>query len=88
MKQQVSTQPVAEPPKPRNGFALTGLIFGIAAFFLFSIGIIPILAVTFSAIGLARVKDRAGSGRAQAWTGLALGIVYTLVYLYHSGHLG
>ena len=33
--------------KPRNGFALTGFILGIASVLLASIGIIPILAIIF-----------------------------------------
>lgn len=44
--------------KPRNGFALTGFILGIASVLLASIGIIPILAIIFSGIGLGKVKDR------------------------------
>jgi len=82
------TEQEVKAPKPRNGFALTGLILGIASVLL-SIGIIPILAIVFSGIGLSKVKDRSGKGKVQAWIGLILGILYTLVYmLYHYGHLG
>jgi len=77
----------AEKPKPRNGFALTGLILGIASVLLASIGIIPILAIVFSGIGLAKVKVRSGKGKVQAWIGLILGILFTLVYMYQYGHL-
>lgn len=73
--------------KPRNGFALTGLILGIASVLLASIGIIPILAIVFSGIGLAKVKARSGKGKVQAWIGLILGILYTLVYMHQHGHL-
>jgi len=82
------TEQEVEAPKPRNGFALTGLILGIASVLLSSIGIIPILAIVFSGIGLAKVKDRSGKGKVQAWIGLILGILYTLVYMYQYGHLG
>ena len=81
------TEQGTEKPKTRNGFALTGLILGIASVLLASIGIIPILAIVFSGIGLAKVKDRSGKGKVQAWIGLILGILYTFVYMHQYGHL-
>ncbi len=71
----------------RNPFAIAGLALGVVSFFLFSIGLIPILAIVFSSIGLAKSGNYQGAGRVQAWIGLVLGIVYTVVYLYHYGHL-
>ena len=50
--------------------------------------VIPILAIIFSGIGLAKVKDRGGRGKVQAWVGLILGVLYTLVNMYLYGHLG
>lgn len=73
--------------KPRNGFALTGFILGIASVLLASIGIIPILAIIFSGIGLGKVKDRSDKGKVQAWISLILGILYMLVYMYQYGHI-
>ncbi|MBS4008486.1 MAG: DUF4190 domain-containing protein [Clostridium sp.] len=83
-----SSEPPAEVALPRNGFALTGLVLGIASIFLSFVGIIPILAIIFSGIGLAKVKDRGGRGKVQAWVGLILGVLYTLVNMYLYGHLG
>ena len=71
----------------RNSLALAGLILGVVAVFLSFIGIIPILAVVFSGAGLTRAKHRAGRGKTQAWIGLILGILYTLVYMHEYGHL-
>ena len=88
MTEETETRQTREAEKPRNAFALTGLILGIASVFLSFIGIIPILAIIFSGIGLAKVRDRAGKGKVQAWIGLILGILYTLVYMYQYGHLG
>jgi len=70
-----------------NGFAMTGLGLGIASVFLSFIGIIPILAIIFSGIGLAKSHERGGVGQVQAWIGLILGIVFTLVYLNMYGHI-
>jgi hypothetical protein len=80
--------PSAVQSRRSNAAATTGMYLGLASILLSFIGIIPILAVVFGAIGLAKAKDRGGSGRAQAWIGLVLGIVYTFVYLYQYGHLG
>ena len=71
----------------RNGFAITGLSLAIASVFLFEIVMIPILAVGFSGIGLAKVGACGGMGKVQAWFGLVLGILYTLVYMHRYGHL-
>ncbi len=84
----MDTQNAGQVATRANGFALTGLILGVVAVFLSFIGIIPILAIIFSGIGLAKVKDRAGRGKVQAWIGLILGILYTLVYMQQYGYLG
>jgi len=88
MTDRTDASQAREAEKPRNAFAVTGLILGIASVFLSFIGIIPILAIIFSGIGLAKVKDRGGRGKVEAWIGLILGVVYTLVYMYQYGHLG
>lgn len=69
-----------------NGLAVAGMVLGIASVFLSFIGIVPILAIIFSGLGLAKTAERGGRG--QAWTGLVLGILFTLVYLNQYGHLG
>ena len=72
---------------PANGYAVTGLSLGIASVFLYFIGIIPLLAIIFSGIGLAKVKERQGKGQVQAWIGLVLGIVFSILCLSYYGHL-
>ena len=69
----------------RNVFAITGLSLGIASIILFEVGIIPLLAVVFSGIGLAKAGERGGKWK--AWVGLILGILYYLSNMYHNGHL-
>jgi hypothetical protein len=80
---RVSGRPSLQP----NGYATTGLCLGVSSIFLAFIGIIPILAIVFSGIALAKASERGGSGRTSAWIGLVLGIVYTLVYLSIYGHI-
>ena len=76
----------AKADLPVNGYAITGLSLGIASVFLAWIGIIPLLAIIFSGIGLAKVKQRQGKGQVQAWIGLILGILFMFASLYEHGH--
>ena len=79
------SQPPTENAK-RNGYAVTGLILGIAGVFLFNpFSIVPILAIVFGGIGLNKAHARPGKpGMVSAWIGLILGIVYTIVAWVHS----
>lgn len=63
------------PETPRNPAATTGLILGLASILFYEVGLVPILAIVFSGIGLS--KGPTGKGKAIA--GLVLGILYTLV---------
>jgi len=53
-------------------------VFGLVSPFFYSFAVMPVLAVVFSSIGLARASAR-GSGKALAWIGLVLGSVYFIV---------
>ncbi len=74
----ISTATVAE--KCTNAYAIAGLILGGLSVFLYAVGIIPILAVVLSGVGLYKVKGFHGKGRVPAWIGLVLGIIYTIMY--------
>ncbi|MGI6415760.1 MAG: hypothetical protein ACOX1P_08845 [Thermoguttaceae bacterium] len=52
------------------------------------IGLIPILAIVFSAVGLGTFKPNIHKNKWMAGVGLALGIVYTIMYMQAYGHLG
>lgn len=69
--------------KRNNGMALTGFVLGIVSVFLYEIGIIPILGIVFSAIGLGTFKPQSQKNRWMAGVGLAASIVYTLMYLFY-----
>ncbi|MEE6146355.1 hypothetical protein V2151_26565 [Bacillus cereus] len=73
--------------KKYNRNCLTGFILGFASIFLAFIGMIPILALVFSIIGLSKFNPEVNKGRWQGIVGLLLGILYTLVYLNNYGHI-
>lgn len=54
----------------------------------FDFGIIPILAVILSVIGLATHRSGEQTGQTYALIGLLLGLAYTFAYLNRYGHLG
>ena len=78
----------AVPEIRKNNYALAVLILGVVSVFLYTIGILPILAIVFSSIGLSKVKPYGGKGQIQAAIGLVLGIIYTLLYMKAYGYLG
>ena len=69
-----------------NGFAVTGFILGLVSMPLYAIGIIPILAVIFSIIGLATFDEEKQKNKWMAGVGLALGAVFTIMMLDSYGH--
>jgi hypothetical protein len=68
----------------RNYYALAGLILGIVGILFYTIGIISLLAVILSLIGLSKAKHYGGEGKIPAIIGLALGIALTLIYILRS----
>ena len=71
----------------KNKLAITGFILGILSIFLSWIGVIPILALILSSIGLYQAKERKEESAILAIIGLILGAIYTLVYMGTYGHI-
>tara|TARA_B100000745_G_scaffold208438_1_gene137853 strand:- start:239 stop:649 length:411 start_codon:yes stop_codon:yes gene_type:complete len=71
--------------KKKDPFAIWGFIVGIASVFL-GMGLPPIVAIILSGIGINKTKKE-GTGRWMAVTGLILGILYFIVYLYNFGYI-
>jgi tetratricopeptide (TPR) repeat protein len=69
------------PAKVFNPLALTGFILGLTSVVLYVIGIIPILGIVFSAIGLGRFNPETQKAKWMAGWGLALSILFTIMYL-------
>lgn len=61
-----------------NAFALVGFVLGLLSIGLYWVlGIIPVLAIIFSIIGLIGAKKMGQKGKGLAIAGLILGILYT-----------
>jgi len=73
--------------RQKNKLAVTGFVLGIISIGFFDIGIIPILALIFSGIGLYKTKEREENGSVLAIIGLILGSIYTLLYMNAYGHI-
>jgi hypothetical protein len=70
-----------------NPMGLTGFILGLCSMVLYAIGILPILAIVFSGIGMRTFKPDTQKSPWMAYIGLGLGIVYTIMDLSGNGHL-
>jgi hypothetical protein len=77
-----------QEPKKNNSMAVTGFVLGIVSAFFYFIGILPILAIVFSSIGLGTFKPDSQKNKWMAGVGLALGIIYTLMYMRAYGYFG
>lgn len=81
-----------EDKKNLNAFALVGFVLGLLSLVLYWVlGIIPVLAIIFSIIGLVSVKNSGQKGKGFAITGLVLGIVYVLAFglnIYLNNYFG
>lgn len=72
---------------PFNGMAIAGLVLGLTSILFYQIGIIPILAIVFSAIALGTFKVNLQRGRWMAGVGLFLGVLYAIAYLRAYGYI-
>jgi len=82
----VATGVVAE--KKSNPFALAGFCLGVSSVLLSFLGIIPLLGMAVSAIGLVTFDGSRHRNKWQARWGLGLSLVYMLVNMYLNGHFG
>lgn len=88
-EQDPATSPALPAARPRaNRAAVTGFGLSLLSIVLYELGIVPILAVIFSAVGLGTYRPGEQSGRWMAGVGLVVGVVYTFMYLASYGHLG
>ena len=74
--------------KVNNPWALWGFIVGLVSVFFFWIGIIPLIGLVLSVIGLTSFKPESQKNKWMAGVGLCLSIIYTLMSMREYGHLG
>jgi len=68
-----------EEIQPYSKSAITGFVLCVISIPFFFVGIIPVIAIVFSSIGLnATGKKHKMRGRLMAWLGLVIGIVYAI----------
>jgi hypothetical protein len=70
-----------------NKHGVTGLILGIVGYFLYDVGILPILAIVFSGIGLGTHDPAQHKNRWMSIVGLISGVIGTFLYLYAYGYI-
>jgi hypothetical protein len=79
----VRAEPTGMPGQ--NGMALAGMVLGIigvAGFWIPFVGFVcAILAIIFSAIGMAKAKHVGGAGKGKAVAGLVMGIAAIVILL-------
>ncbi|MBI2035278.1 MAG: DUF4190 domain-containing protein [Candidatus Liptonbacteria bacterium] len=80
-----SSEQKNEIKEKKNPFAIWGFIIGVVSVFL-GMGLPPIAAIILSVIGINKTKEPK-TGKWMAVTGLVLGILYFIVYLYNFGYL-
>jgi drug/metabolite transporter (DMT)-like permease len=70
-----------------NRHGVAGLVLGVIGYFLYEVGLLPILAIVFSGIGLGTHDPSQHKNRWMSVVGLISGIIGTFLYLYAYGHL-
>ena len=76
---------------PLSGTSLPGWSFGLGLVSILfgSFVVPPVAAIVLGALGLERISGGAAGSRWMAWTGIVLGILYTVVaFMMWGGFLG
>jgi hypothetical protein len=83
----IATAPTPQTTKKQtNRATVAGFWLGIASMFVYPLGIIPLLGIIFSCIGIANFDESIHKNRWMAGIGLALSLVYMLMNAILNGH--
>ncbi|KQU13010.1 hypothetical protein ASG65_11710 [Bacillus sp. Leaf13] len=74
--------------KEKNVWCKRGFWIGIVSIFLSFIGIIPLIGLIISIVGLVKFDKGKQSGLWMGVTGLILNLLYLLLNAYNNGHIG
>lgn len=88
MGNQLNVKSLSDLAKENNIWCTIGFWIGIASIFLASIGIIPLIGLIISIIGLVKFKKEKNKGLWMGITGFILNLLYLLVNAYLNGHIG
>lgn len=67
----------------RNPCAAIGLVLGIVSIALYEVGIVPMVGLVSSVAGRILAGRRSGKGRIQAEIGIALNVLYLVMFVLH-----
>lgn len=73
--------------KEKNVWCKRGFWIGIVSIFLAFIGVIPLIGLIISIIGLVKFDKEKHSGLWMGIAGLILNLLYLLVNAYNNGHI-
>ena len=74
--------------KQKNVWCKRGFWMGLASIFLSFIGLIPLIGLVLSIVGLVKFNKEKHSGLWMGITGLILNLLYLLLNAYNNGHIG
>jgi hypothetical protein len=72
----------------QNGWGVAGLSISILGYFIYEVGLVPLLGLAASIVGLATFDVSQHKNRWMATVGLIIGSIGTLLYLYSYGYIG
>lgn len=71
-----------------NNYCKVGFWFGVASVFLGWIGIIPLIGMTISIVGLVKFNKSSEKGLWMGITGFILNLLYSVANAYANGNIG
>ncbi len=71
----------------KNNWAGAGLILGILSIFFAFIGTVPLSGIVVNIIAIYKSRSLNGKGKWMAIIGLALSLLFTMVYLQKYGYI-
>lgn len=88
MGKQLNVDTLSKYTKETNKWCIVGFWIGISSVFLSFIGIIPLIGLIISIIGLVTFKKDKNKGLRRGISGFVLNLIYLLVNAYMNGNIG
>lgn len=78
---------IEETHKQGNKWCQAGFGFGIASIFFYELGLIPLVGIIISLIGLVKLEKEKEKGLWMGVVGLVLNGIYMLMNMHANGHI-